>query len=118
MGFKNNKNESISFISQILFKCWINPVFLAYYCIEKEKNGLKSQKSFYKEGIRHKIIDDGISFVNMIAADTTAVLAFGDDIIQFFYDISISSTARDRQKPLMFAEAMTHKYVELLNRSV
>lgn len=79
---------------------------------------MKPVKSVYKSGLRHKIIDDGISFINTIANNVEIVKSFGDDIIQFFYDISVSSSALDRQKPLKFAESMSHNYVEILNRLV
>lgn len=79
---------------------------------------MKPAKSVYKSGLRHKIIDDGISFINTIANNVEIVKSFGDDIIQFFYDISVSSSALDRQKPLKFAESMSHNYVEILNRLV
>lgn len=67
-----------------------------------------NKRELYKEGVRIKTIVEGAKFVNTLSMKID-LNEFGDDMIQFFYDLSLSSK-RDNERFIYYAKIAADKW--------
>lgn len=70
------------------------------------------------ETAKKQAIARGIDFIFFLSGDEKNIYQFGNDLIQFFYDISLYAQEPQKQSSLLYVEQISQKWKLLVEKKV